>query len=43
MTDIPISEIKEAERLLKDADRADKEYNRLIKEVDSYGTKTNRK
>ena len=43
LTDIPISEIKEAERLLKDAERADKEYNRLIKEVDSYGTKTHGK
>lgn len=35
LVDIPISEIKEMERCLKDAERADKEYDKLIKEVDS--------
>lgn len=37
LVDIPISEIKEMERCLKDAERADKEYDKLIKEVDAYG------
>lgn len=39
LIDIPVNEIKEAEQCLKDAEKADKEYNRLMKEVDAYGTK----
>lgn len=39
LIDIPVNEIKEAEQCLKDAERADREYNRLMKEVDAYGTK----
>ena len=37
LTDVPIGEIKEAEECLKNAERADKAYDRLMKEVDSYG------
>lgn len=39
LINIPVNEIKEAEQCLKDAERADREYNRLMKEVDAYGTK----
>lgn len=39
LIDIPINEIKEAEQCLKDAEKADREYNRLTKEIDGYGTK----
>ena len=37
LTDVPIREFKEAEQLLKDAEKADKEYDKLIKEVNDYG------
>lgn len=36
IADIPIDELEEAKECLENADRADKEYNRLIKEVDAY-------
>lgn len=39
VVDIPLSELKKAEQLLKDAEKADKEYTKLIKEVDAYGKK----
>lgn len=35
--DMPISEFKEAEQCLKDAQRADKKYDELMREVDAYG------
>lgn len=37
LIDIPISELKEAEQCLKDAERADKKYVKIMKEVDEYG------
>lgn len=37
LTDIPLSEIKEAEHYLKEAEKADKKYEKLMKEVSSYG------
>lgn len=39
LIDIPVNELKEMEQCLKDAEKADREYNRLMKEVDAYGTK----
>ena len=38
LTDIPISEIKEADECIRNANKADKEYDKLMKEVDAYGT-----
>lgn len=37
-TDIPLSDWLEMERLLKDREKADKKYDKLIKEVDAYET-----
>ena len=37
LVDIPLSDLKEAEQCLKDAERADKKYNELMKKVDAYG------
>ena len=39
LIDIPIAEIKEADQCLKEAQRADSQYNKIMKEVDAYGTK----
>lgn len=39
LIDIPIDEIKKADRYLIEAGKADKEYDKLIKEVDNYGGK----
>lgn len=39
MIDIPIDEIKKAEQYLEDAEKADKEYRKIIKEIDNYGGK----
>jgi hypothetical protein len=39
LTDIPINELEEAKRFLSDAQKADKNYDRLMKEVDSYGNR----
>lgn len=38
LIDIPIEDIKEIERCLKDAKIADNKYDKLMKEVDAYGT-----
>ena len=38
LIDIPISDINEAERCLKEARKADKKYDELMKEVVAYGT-----
>ena len=38
VTDIPTDEIEQAEQHLKAAEKADKEYNKLMKEVDAYGS-----
>lgn len=37
ITDIPDCEIEEAEKYLAAAEKADKEWNKLMKEVDAYG------
>ena len=37
ITDIPVCEIEEADKYLAAAKRADKEWNKLMKEVDAYG------
>ena len=37
ITDIPDCEIEEAEKYLAAAEKADKEWNKLLKEVDAYG------
>ena len=37
ITDIPACEIEEADKYLTAAKRADKEWNKLMKEVDAYG------
>lgn len=34
---VPICEIKAADKYLKDAEKAEKEYEKLMKEVDAYG------
>ena len=39
LIDIPQSDIKEMEQCLKDAERADNKYEKLIEEVDAYGKK----
>ena len=38
LIDVPIEDIKEMERCLKDAKKADEKYDKLMKEVDAYGT-----
>ena len=38
LIDIPIEEIKAMEQCLKDAKTADNKYDKLMKEVDAYGT-----
>jgi hypothetical protein len=38
LIDVPIEDIKEMEKCLKDAKRADEKYNKCMKEVDAYGT-----
>ena len=42
LIDIPISEIKEAEQCLIAAEKADKKYDELMKEVDAYGKQNDR-
>ena len=37
--DVPFSDIKEAIEALKDAEKAEKEYNKLMEEVEAYGNK----
>lgn len=37
ITDIPVCEIEEADKYLAAAKKADKEWNKLMKEVDAYG------
>ena len=37
ITDIPVCEIEEADKYLATAKKADKEWNKLMKEVDAYG------
>ena len=39
LIDIPITEIKAADQCLKEADRADRQYNKIMKGVDAYETK----
>ena len=39
LIDVPIEDIKEMEQCLKDAKIADNKYDKLMKEVDAYGTK----
>lgn len=39
LIDIPVNELKEMEQCLKDAEKADRQYNKIMKEVDAYGTK----
>lgn len=37
LTDVPMSDIEEADKALKDAEKADKQYDKLMKEVNAYG------
>lgn len=37
LSQVPMSEIKEADKALKDAEKADREYDKLMKEVEAYG------
>ena len=39
LTDIPISDIKEMQECLKNAEKADKKFEALMKEVDEYGNR----
>ena len=39
LIDIPIEDIKEMEQCLAQARKADKQYDKLMKEVDAYGNK----
>ena len=38
LLDFPIEDIKEMEQCLAQAKKADKQYDKLMKEVDAYGT-----